>query len=180
MSTKQQSVSGATFKAYLLTLPVKIVELPQQHANTHLVVSPSDEALRKFLSLPIVAKSSILNVAEFVDPPLKTLPYIKTSPVSCETSLFSYYFEMWPTLSKVIVFLCYFLQYDEVFLTSLLDGCYHYLVFINPVNGYSKLQLPVKKQVSLKSKIRLTIYVSCNFFYPSFVLSSSAHLLMFI
>ena len=44
--------------------------------------------------------------------------------------------------------------YDEVFLSSLLDGCYHCLVFMDPVNGYSKSELLVKEQVILKSKIR--------------------------
>ena len=39
-----------------------------------------------------VAKSSILNEAEFWDPSLKMPPCTKT------------YFEMWPSLSKVIVF----------------------------------------------------------------------------
>ena len=38
-------------------------------------------------------------------------------------SFFSYYFERLPPVSKVIVFFCYFLQYDEVFLISLLNGC---------------------------------------------------------
>ena len=76
---------------------------------------------------------------------LKTSPCMKTSPVLCENQSFSYYFEMLPPLSKVIVFFCYFLQYDEVFLISLLDGCYHYLVFMDPVNGYSKSKLPVKE-----------------------------------
>ena len=73
-----------------------MVKLPQQDANTVLlIVSPSDGALSKFLPLPIVAKSSILNVAEFLGPPLKSSPCMKTSPVLCEISLFSYYFEMW-------------------------------------------------------------------------------------
>ena len=110
-----------------------------------------------------VAKSSISNEAEFLDPSLKTSPCTKTSRVSCEnqsfflfmwkpvfflvhvkTSLFSCYFEMLPPLSKVIVFFCYFLRYDEVFLISLLNGCYHYLVFMHPVNGCSKSKLLVK------------------------------------
>ena len=59
---------------------------------------------------------------------------------------------MWPPLSKVIV-LCYFLHYDKVFLSSLLDF-YHYLAFMDPINGYSKSKLLAKAQVSLKSKIR--------------------------
>ena len=37
---------------------------------------------------------------------------------------------------SVTVCLCNFLQYNEVLLSSLLDGCYHYLVFMDPVNGY--------------------------------------------
>ena len=49
-----------------------------------LVVSPSDKTLCNFLSLSNVTKSSILNVAEFLDLPLKTVPYTKVSPVSCE------------------------------------------------------------------------------------------------
>ena len=60
---------------------------------------------------------------------------------------------MWSTLSKVIAFLCYLL-YDEELL--ILDGCYHYLVFMNPVNGYLMSRLPIKMQVSLKSKIRFS------------------------
>ena len=76
-----------------------------------------------------------------------------------KTSLFSYFFEMLPRLSKVIVFFCYFLQYDEVFLIGFLDGFYHYLVFMDPVSGCSNSKLLVKEQVSLKSKIRFG-YVS--------------------
>ena len=137
MSTKPESVSGATFKA----LPFSPVfnfgcKDGQVTAATwkycQLVVSQSDEALCKFLPIPIVTKNSILNMVEFLDPPLKTLPCMKTSLVSCETSLFSY-FKMWLPLSKCgYLFLCYFL------LSSLLDGCYYYLVFTDPVNGYPK------------------------------------------
>ena len=50
-------------------------------------------------------------------------------------------------IESSFVFLCYFL------LSSLLEGCYHYLVFMDPVNCYSKLQLLLKEQVSLKSEI---------------------------
>ena len=60
-----------------------------------------------------------------------------------KTSLFSY-LEMLTPLSKVIVFLCYFLE-DEVFFISLLNGCYHYLVLMDPVNGCSKSKLLVKE-----------------------------------
>ena len=101
-----------------------------------------------------VAKNSILNEAEFLDLSLKTSPCTKLVGFRVKTSLFSYYFEMLPLLSKVIVFFCYFLQYDEVFLISLLGGCYHYLVFMHLVKGYSKSKLLVKDKISLKSKIK--------------------------
>ena len=61
----------------VLILPVKMVELPQQHANTivHWLQT---------LPLPIVAKSSVLNVVQFLDPSFKTSPCINTSPVPCD------------------------------------------------------------------------------------------------
>ena len=103
-----------------------------------------DEALCSFLPLPI-AKSSILNVAEVLDSSLKTSPCTKTTPVSCENQSFFLLFRNVVTFIKShFVFLCYFLQYDEVFLSSLLDGCYHNIVFMDPVNGYSKSKLLVK------------------------------------
>ena len=55
-----------------LILPVKMVKLPQQHANDNC-------PWLQTLPLPIAANSSILNVAEFLDPSLKTLPFMKTS-----------------------------------------------------------------------------------------------------
>ena len=58
--------------------------------------------------------------------------------------VFFLYSKMFPSLSKVIVFFSYFLQYDEVFLISLLDICYHYLVFVDPVKGCSKSKYLVK------------------------------------
>ena len=118
-----------------------------------LVVSPSDEALCNILLLPIVAKSSIINVAQFLDPPLKTLPYTKTSSVSCFMSFFLLFWNMATFMQSYCIFLSSFLQYDEVFLSSLLDGCYHYLVFMDPVSGYSNSKLTAKQQVLLKSKI---------------------------
>ena len=107
---------------------VKMVELLQPDANTTV-------HWLQTLPLPIVAKSSILNVAEFLDPSLKTSPCTKTSPACVKTSLFSYCFEMLLPLSKVLVFFCYFLQYDESVFDSLLDGCYLYLVFMDLVSG---------------------------------------------
>ena len=91
-------------KAYLM------VELPQQHANATVYWLQT-------LPLPVVAKSSILNVAEFLDPSLKTLPCTEPSLASCENQ----YFLLFRNVPTFI-----FLQYDEVFLISLLDGCYYY------------------------------------------------------
>ena len=147
-----------------------------------LAISPPDEALYNFLSLPIVAKSSILKVLEFLDLPLKTLPYLKTSPVSCENQSFFLLFQNVATfIESHCIFLYFFLQYEKVFSISLLDGYYHYLVFMDPVNGFSKSELLVKEQVSLKSKIRfgsvcmpLVIFIVPVFYFDQ----SSAHLLM--
>ena len=104
MSTKQESVSGATFKAWPFSSVFnfgfkdgRVTTATYKYCQ--LVVSQSDEALWKFLPIPIVAKNTILIVAEFLDLPLKTSPCMKTSPVSCETSLFSY-FKMWLPVSK--------------------------------------------------------------------------------
>ena len=75
----------------ILILAVDMVELPQQHANTtvHWLLA---------LPLPIVAKSSILNMVELLDPFLKTWPCTKTS------CFFYYYFKIMPPLLKVISF----------------------------------------------------------------------------
>ena len=131
ISTKQESVSGATYKAWPISSVCnfgckdgRVTAATWKYCQV--VVSQSDKAICKFLPIPNVAKNSILNVAEFLDPPLKTSPpCTKTSPVLCETCLFF--------ISKCgYLFLCYFL------LNTLLVGCYHYLVFTDPINGYSK------------------------------------------
>ena len=80
---------------------------------------------------------------------------------------------MWTPSLKVILFFCYFLQYDEVLLSSFLSGSYHYLVFMDPVHGYSKSKLLVKEQVPLKSKIRFSYVIPVVYFDQS-----SAHLLI--
>ena len=82
------------------------------------------------------------------------LPCTETSPVLCENQSFFSLFEMWSSLLIVILFFSYFLPYDEV----LSDICYHYLVFMDLVSGYSKSDLAV--------------FVSCNFCYPSFLFCS--------
>ena len=85
MSKKRETISDTTFRAltfsFDLILPVKMVELLQQHAN-------ATAHCLQTLPLPIVAKSSILNVEEFLDLFLKTSPCMKTSPVLCENQSF--------------------------------------------------------------------------------------------
>ena len=94
----------------------------------------------------MVAKSFILNVVEFLDPFLKRSPCTKTSLVSCDNQSFFLLFRNAATfIESHCVFLCYFLQYDEVFLISLLEGCYHYLVFMHPAYGCSKSKLLVRE-----------------------------------
>ena len=98
------------------------------------------ENCKKFLLLPVVAKSSVLNVGESLDLSLKTLPC--TGLVLCKNQYFFLLFRIVATFIEIdCLFLCYFLQYYEVLLSSLLDSCYHYLVFMDPVNGYSKVKL---------------------------------------
>ena len=116
MSTKQESVSDAAFKHGhfhpILILPVKMVELLQQHANTTV-------HWLQALPLPIVAKSYILNMAEFLDPSLKTSACAKTSPDLCKNQHFFLLFRNVATfIESHCVFLCYFLEYDKVFLIS--------------------------------------------------------------
>ena len=109
-----------------------------------------DEAHYNFLQLPIVGKRSILNVAEFLDLSLKTSPCTESCPVTCESHSF---FLLFRNVVAFVKNLYYFLPYDEVLLCSLLDIYYHYLVFMESVNGYSKSKLLVKDQVLLKCKI---------------------------
>ena len=57
----------------------------------------------QLFTLPIVAKSSILNVAEFLDPTLKTLSCTKTSPVLCENQPFFLLFQHVVTFIKSLL-----------------------------------------------------------------------------
>ena len=61
-------------------------------------------------------------------------------------------------------------------MSSLLDGCYQYLVFIDPVNGYSKLKLIVKERVSLKSQMRYGSACLLIFVFPVFSLTVAVKL----
>ena len=99
----------------LLILPVKMVELRSNMPILSIGCIP----LCKFLSLPIVAKSSILNVTDLLDPPLKNSPCMKTSPDSCETIFFKLFWNVAHFIQSRCIFLLLW-QYDEVFLGSLL------------------------------------------------------------
>ena len=78
-----------------------------------------DEALCNFLPLPVVAKSSILNAAEFPDPSLKMSPCTKTSPVLCENQSFFLLFQNVVTFIKSLLLL----PYNEILSSSILDSC---------------------------------------------------------
>ena len=129
MSTKQESVTGVIFKARpfssVFNFGCKDGWVTAAICNyCQLVVSQSDKALCKFLLIPVVAKNSMQ----------KTSPCMKTSLISCETSLFSY-FEMWLPLTKCgYLFLYYFL------LSCLLDGCYQ-VAFYTVVTTILVLQI---------------------------------------
>ena len=93
-------------------------------------------------------------VAEFLDPSLETLPCKKFSSVSYENHSFFLLFQNVTTLIKSHYFSLLPFTIWWSTLSSLLDGWYHYIAFMVPVNGYSQTKLHVKEQVSLKSKIR--------------------------
>ena len=99
----------------ILILPVKMVELSQQHAYTiaHWLWA---------LPLPIAAKSTILNLTEFLDLSLKTSPCTKTSPVWCKNQSFFLFFQNVATLSKVILLFSVALYSMMKYFWS--DSCY--------------------------------------------------------
>ena len=112
MSKKQEIVSDAAFKAWPFSsdfnLHVKKIKLPQLLA---IGCKPYHYQ---------VANSSILNEAEFWDPPLKTSPCTKTSHVSCENQSFFLLFRNVATfIESHSVFLCYFLQYDVFYTVAI-------------------------------------------------------------
>ena len=78
-----------------------------------------------FLPLPIVGKSSILNVAEFLDLSLKTSPCTETSPALSEKQSFFLLFRNVDAFIKSIYFffyhmIKYFCVAFQTFATSLL------------------------------------------------------------
>ena len=95
MSTKQETVSDAAFKACPFSSDFNFVWKDDLYYKYYcpLIVNPT---------VTICCKE-FHHVTEFLDPSLKTLPCTKTSPGSHENRSF-YYFEMLPPLSEVIVF----------------------------------------------------------------------------
>ena len=101
----------------ILILPLKMVELPQQHANTT-VVKPT---------ITNCCKELHLIVAAFLDLSLKTLPCTKPSPASCENQYFFLIISKSCNLyRKPLCFSDLFFTVWWGILISLLDGCYHY------------------------------------------------------
>ena len=118
----------------ILILLEKMVELPQQHANP-LVVNTSDEALSNTCYHCQLLQRAHLNMAEFLDPSLKSWLCTKNSLVSSENqSFFLLFRNMTFFIESHCVFLI-FLQDNKVSLISLLD-CYHYLFFMDLDSDY--------------------------------------------
>ena len=130
VSTKQVSVSGATFKAWLFLSVFNF--------------ACKDSQVTKDSQAPsyMWQSSWIHHAWKLVRFCVKPVFFLIIS--KCATFIESSF-----------VFLCYFL------LSSLLEGCYHYLVFMDPVNSYSTSKLLLKEQVSLKSKT-VTVYPQVN------------------
>ena len=146
------------------------------------------------MPLPIVAKSSILNVSEFLYPSLKTSSCTKTSPVLCENHSFFLLFRNVTTFIKShCVYLCYFLQYDELFLISFSDQTvattilFLWILVATTILFLWVLSMVVQSQKTCKrvnfikkcNRIRLCmsliIFVIAVFYFDQ----SSAHLLIF-
>ena len=146
------------------------------------------------MPLPIIAKSSILNVSEFLYPSLKMLSCTKTSPVLCENHSFFLLFRNVTTFIKShCVYLCYFLQYDELFLISFSDQTvattilFLWILVATTILFLWVLSMVVQSQKTCKrvnfikkcNRIRLCmsliIFVIAVFYFDQ----SSAHLLIF-
>ena len=135
------------------------------------------------MPLPIVAKSSILNVSEFLYPSLKTLSCTKTSPVLCENHTFFLLFRNVTTfIESHCVYLCYFLQYDELFLISFSDQTvattilfFWILSVVVQSQKTCKRVNFIKKYNRIRLCMSLIIFVIAVFYFDQ----SSVHLLIF-
>ena len=86
----------------------------------------------KVLPLPTVARISVLNMAGVPKSVFENIRHVQ------KLVQFLLFRNVATFIESHCVSLCYFLQYDQVFLISILQGCYHYLVFMDPGSGCSK------------------------------------------
>ena len=117
----------------ILILPVKTVKLLQQHAKitVHFITNCWKELLPKC--------SRVLRSI------FEKSPCMKTSLISYENQLFFVISKCCHFYWKSLCFsLLLFTIWWSIFLISFLHICYHYFVFIDPVNGCSKSKLLVK------------------------------------
>ena len=124
----------------ILILPVKIVELPQQHANTTgpLVVNPT---------ITNCCKELHLNVAEFLDPFSKMLLCTKAGLVLCENQFF---FLLFRNVATIIENYCFFLLlftiwwsiFDQLFRLLLPLSCFLWIqsVLVQSQNNLYKIK----------------------------------------
>ena len=140
-----------------------------------MVVSPSGKALCNFLLLLIVAESSILNVAEFLDAPLQTLPYTKTTPVSCENQSFFLLFRK-PLHFPLFLFTVWWSIFGQPFRRLLPLSCFYGSSrWLFQVKITCKRINFIKKWNHIRLCMSLVIFVIAVFYYDQ----SSAHLLIF-
>ena len=133
MSTKQEILSDATFKAWLFSSDFDFSCKDGQVTA----------ATWKYYC-PLVANPTITNCCKELHLKCGRVSYIcfwkchhawKLVRFCVKTSLFLLFQNI--ALSEVTVFYSDTF-YDDMFLISLLHGCYHYLVFMDPVNVCSK------------------------------------------
>ena len=117
----------------ILILPLKMVKSLQQHENASV-------HWLKALPLLIVAKSCILNLAEFLDLSLKTLPCTKTSLTSCESQYFFLILKFCYLFQKL---LCFYLFIFTVW-WSIFDQPFRRLLPLSSFCGSSQWLFTVK------------------------------------
>ena len=152
MSTKQEIVSETTFKAWPFSFDFNFACSNMQ------ILSLSSKPIRWTpLQLSIVTSCYKELHLKCGRVPGSIFENLKLGQFRVKNG-FSLLFWNVATFISHCVFVIF--QSDKVFLTSLLDSCYHWLVFVDPVSGYSK------------SKLLLKEHVSCDLCYPSFLLWS--------
>ena len=134
MSTKQESVSDAAFKIWLFS------------SDFNFASKDDWVTAATYKYCPLVVSPTVTNCCKELHLSLKTSTCTKTSLVSCENqSFFLLFWNVVTFIKSHCAFLCYFLQYDDVFLISLLGGCYQYLASMDQVSGCLKSKLLAKE-----------------------------------